>query len=183
MGSKATGMAKNSPKSPSLELNKLITKHKSSMFSIETQNSENKELEYEIKDLVEENQGLKNKLREIKKVNDECLKKLRIYDKWVLDFEVRVSGLENLGKELIDSPDFSDKQKNHVLDNDEDKKENDRKDFLSLKRKWSSKWLIVGDPERKLKKTLSELNCFERDQCRMIAVTYSAELFEVYQKN
>nr|GEZ06673.1 putative reverse transcriptase domain-containing protein [Tanacetum cinerariifolium] len=46
-----------------------------------------------------------------------------------------------------------------------------------------AEWLIIGDPERKLKKTLSELNCFKRDQCRMIAVTYSAELFEVYQKN
>nr|GFB20158.1 hypothetical protein [Tanacetum cinerariifolium] len=164
MGSKATRTAKNSPKSPSLELNKLITKLKTSMFSIDIQNviktlfdseqhlknqnldlikktqvlekenkklsdllkkkdkkieslkSENKELEYEIKDFVEENQGLKNKLGEIKKVNDECLKKLRIYEKWVLDFEIRVSGLENLGKELIDSPDFSDKQKNHVLE-------------------------------------------------------------------
>nr|GFC04233.1 hypothetical protein [Tanacetum cinerariifolium] len=57
--------------------------------------------------MVEENQGLKNELEEIKKVNDECLKKLRIYEK-------RVSGLEKLGKEL-DTPDFCDKQKNLVL--------------------------------------------------------------------
>nr|GEZ91336.1 hypothetical protein [Tanacetum cinerariifolium] len=163
MGSKATGTTKNSSESPSPELNKLITKFKSSMFSTDTQNviktlfdseqhlknqnldlikktpvlekenkklsdllkkkdkkneslkSENEELEYEIKDLVEENQGLKNMLGEIKKVNDECLKNLMIYEKWVLDFEVWVSGLENFGKELIDLPDFSDKQKNHVL--------------------------------------------------------------------
>nr|GFC19855.1 hypothetical protein [Tanacetum cinerariifolium] len=97
MGSEATWTAKNSPESPSLELNELITKLKSSM-----------------KEMVEENQGLQNELVEIKKVNDECLKKLRIYEKRVLDIEVWVSGLEKLGKEL-DSPDFSDKQKNHVL--------------------------------------------------------------------
>nr|GEX77389.1 hypothetical protein [Tanacetum cinerariifolium] len=129
MGSEATWTTKNSPESPSLELNKLITKLKSSMFSTDTINenkklsdllkkkdkkieslkSEYEELEYERKEMVEENQGLKNELREIKKVNDECLKKLRIYEKRVLDFEVWVLGLKKLGKEL-DSLDFSDKK-------------------------------------------------------------------------
>nr|GEX77388.1 hypothetical protein [Tanacetum cinerariifolium] len=65
--------------------------------------------------MMEENQGLKNELEEIKKVNDVSLKKVRVYEKMVLDFDVRVSGLEKLGKELMDSPEFSDNQKNHVL--------------------------------------------------------------------
>ncbi|GKE90501.1 hypothetical protein Tco_1567976 [Tanacetum coccineum] len=159
MGSEANQTAKNSPESPSPELNKLVTKIKSSVFSIqnvtktlldneqrlknqnldlikktqvlekenkklndllkkkykkiESLKSENEELEDEMKEMVEENQGLKNELEEIKKVNDESLKKVRVYEKRVLDFDVRVSGLE---KELMDSPDFSDKQKNHVLE-------------------------------------------------------------------
>ncbi|GJY23319.1 hypothetical protein Tco_0396977, partial [Tanacetum coccineum] len=82
---------------------------------IESLKSENEELEDEMKEMVEENQGLKNELEEIKKVNDESLKKVRVYEKRVLDFDVRVSGLEKSGKELMDLPDFSDKQKNHVL--------------------------------------------------------------------
>nr|GEY81899.1 hypothetical protein [Tanacetum cinerariifolium] len=77
--------------------------------------SDFKELEDEMKEMVEENQGLKNELEEIKKVNDVSLKKVRVYEKRVLDFDVRVSGLEKLGKELMDSPDFSDNKKNHVL--------------------------------------------------------------------
>nr|GEV10168.1 hypothetical protein [Tanacetum cinerariifolium] len=68
-----------------------------------------------MKEMVEENQGLKNELEEIKKVKDVSLKKVMVYEKRVLDFDVRVLGLEKLGKELMDSPDFLDNQKNHVL--------------------------------------------------------------------
>nr|GFA44394.1 fatty acid desaturase family protein [Tanacetum cinerariifolium] len=68
-----------------------------------------------MKEMLEENQGLKNELEEIKKVNDVSLKNVKVYEKRVLDFDVRVLGLEKLGKELMDSPDFSDNQKNHVL--------------------------------------------------------------------
>lgn len=65
-----------------------------------------------MKEMVEENEGLKNKVEEMKKVNE---KVKRVYEKRVLGFDVRVLDLEKLGKELMDSADFSGKQKDGVV--------------------------------------------------------------------